>query len=101
MFLCVLCSFVCLCRLFLMHGCAVSRRFIHVCNSDVFGVVYNMYLDHLKFCVVCINGRSDVCCCKCNVRMVMNSPPNLCNLYVRTLVKLYIYIYIYMFYFIH
>ena len=26
-----------------------------------------MYLDHLKFCVVCINGRRYVCCGKCYV----------------------------------
>ena len=32
-----------------------SRRYINLCNSDVFSVV-NVYLDHLKFCVVCING---------------------------------------------
>ena len=24
--------------------------------------VFNMYLDHLKLCVVCINGRMYVCC---------------------------------------
>ena len=35
-----------------------------VCNSDVFNVV-NMYLDHLKFCVVCINCRRYVCCSEC------------------------------------
>ena len=44
-----------------MRGCAVSRRYIHVCNCDMFGVV-NVYLDHLKFCVVCINGQRYVCC---------------------------------------
>ena len=26
-----------------------------------------MYLDHLKFCVVCIDGRRYVCCSECNV----------------------------------
>ena len=26
--------------------------------------VVNVYLDHLKFCVVCINGRMYVCCGK-------------------------------------
>ena len=41
---------------FVVRGCAVSRRYINVCNCDMFGVV-NMYLDHLKFCVVCIDGR--------------------------------------------
>ena len=46
---------------FVVHGCAVSRRYIHVCNSHMFSVV-NVYLDHLKFCVVCINCRMYVCC---------------------------------------
>ena len=39
-----------------MRGCAVSRRYINVCNSDVFSIV-NMYLDQLNLCVMCINGR--------------------------------------------
>ena len=38
----------------------VSCRYIHVCNCDMFCVV-NVYPDHLKFCVVCINGRRYVC----------------------------------------
>ena len=38
----------------------------NICNSNVFSVV-NMYLDHLKFCVVCINGRRYVCCSECDV----------------------------------
>ena len=41
---------------FVVHGCAVSRRYINVCNGDRFRVV-NVYLDHLKFYAVCINGR--------------------------------------------
>ena len=49
-----------------MRGCAGSRRYIHVCNCDMFSVVY-VYLDHLKFCVVCINGRRYVCCSEYNV----------------------------------
>ena len=36
---------------FVVRGCAVSRRYINVCNCDMFSVV-NVYLDHLKFCVV-------------------------------------------------
>ena len=32
----------------------------------MFGVV-NVYLDHLKFCVVCINSRRYVCCGECDV----------------------------------
>ena len=38
---------------FVVRGCAGSRRYINVCNCDMFSVV-NVYLDHLKFCVVCI-----------------------------------------------
>ena len=29
--------------------------------------VVNVYLDHLKFCVMCIGGRRYVCCSECNV----------------------------------
>ena len=46
---------------FVVRGYAVSRRYINVCNYDMFSVV-NVYLDHLKFCVVCINGRRYICC---------------------------------------
>ena len=49
-----------------MHGYTVSRRYIHVCNGDMFSVV-NVYLYHLKLCVVCINGRKYVFCSECNV----------------------------------
>ena len=41
---------------FVVRGCAVSRRYINVCNYDMFSVVY-VYIDHLKLCVVCIDGR--------------------------------------------
>ena len=33
---------------------------------DMFSVV-NVYHDHLKFCVVCINSRRYVCCSECDV----------------------------------
>ena len=59
---------------FVVHGCAVSRRYIDVCNCDVFSVV-DVYLDHLKFCVVCIYGRMYVCCNECNV---VSDGPILC-----------------------
>ena len=49
-----------------MRGCVVLRRYIDVCYCDMLSVV-NVYLDHLKFCVVCINGRRYVCCSECNV----------------------------------
>ena len=32
----------------------------------IFSIAY-LYLDHLKTCVVCINGRRYVCCSECNV----------------------------------
>ena len=51
---------------FVVRGCGVSRRYINVCNFDMFSVVY-VYHDHLKFCVVCIDGRRYVCCSECNV----------------------------------
>ena len=57
---------------FVVRGCAVSRRYINVYNCDMFSVV-NVYLDHLKFCVVCINGRWYVCCSECNVLMSVMS----------------------------
>ena len=61
-----------------MRGCAVSSRYIHFFNCDMFSVV-NVYFDHLKFCVVCVNGRWYVCCSECNV--ISNEPtPALCNL---------------------
>ena len=40
---------------FVVRGCGVSRRYIDVCYCDMFSVV-NVYLDHLKFCVVGINS---------------------------------------------
>ena len=51
---------------FVVCGCAVSRRYINVCDSDVF-IVGNIYLDHLKFYVVCVNGLRYVCCSECYV----------------------------------
>ena len=73
---------------FIVRGCAVSRRYINVCNCDMFSVV-NVYLDHLKFCVVCINGRWYVVVnVMLSLMSVMSPPPALCNLSVRTVVKL-------------
>ena len=51
---------------FVVRGCGVSRRYIDVCYCDMFSVG-NVYLDHLKFCVVCINSRRYVCCSECDV----------------------------------
>ena len=51
---------------FVVRGRAVSRRYIHVCNCDMFSVI-NVYLDHLKFCVVCIDDRGYCINSECNV----------------------------------
>ena len=51
---------------FLVRGYGVSRRYIDVCYCDMFSVV-KVYLDHLKFCVVCINSRRYVCCSEYDV----------------------------------
>ena len=48
-----------------MRECGVSRRYIDVCYYDMFSVV-NVYLDHFKFCVVCINSRRYVCYSECD-----------------------------------
>ena len=62
---------------FLVRGCAVSRRYINVCDNDVFNVV-KMYLDHLKLYVVCINSRSYVCCSECYVVSIECAEPTSC-----------------------
>ena len=69
-----------------MHGCAVSRRYIDGCYCAVFSVV-NVYLDHLNsvLCVLMVKGMSGVV----NVMLsLMTPPPALCNLLLRTVVKL-------------
>ena len=62
-----------------VRGCAVSRRYINVCTSDVFSVV-NMYLDYLKFYVVCIHGRRYVCYSECYVGSNETTYPSACVL---------------------
>ena len=64
-----------------VRGCAASRRYIYiyiyVSYCDMFSVV-NLYPDHLKFCVVCINGRRYVCCSECNVVSDKCNEPTSC-----------------------
>ena len=74
---------------FVVRGCAVLRMYINVCNSGLL-VLLHMCLDHLKFCVVCIDGRSYVCCSECYVvsnELMMIPPPAMCKLLVGTVVK--------------
>ena len=60
--------YVCVCC-FVVCGCAVSRRYIDVCCCDMFSVV-NVYLDHLKLCVVCY-----VLSVMLSLMSVMSPPP--------------------------
>ena len=62
---------------FVVRGCAVSRGYINVCNCDKLSVV-NVYLDHLKFGVECIDGRRYVCCSECNVVSNECNEPTTC-----------------------
>ena len=52
--------------------------------------VVNVYLDHLTFCVVCIDGSWYVCCSECNVVSIECNEPTSClvNLSARTVVQL-------------
>ena len=72
-------------RCFVVPGCGVSKRYLDVCYCDS---VVNVYLDHLKLCVVCINSMSVVVNVMLSLMSVMSPPPALCNLSVRTAVKL-------------
>ena len=78
--------YVCVCC-FVVRGCAVSRRYIDVCYCDMFSVV-NVYLDHLKLCVLIVEGMSVVVNVMLSLMNVMSPPPTLCNLSMRTVVKL-------------
>ena len=83
LYVCVFC--------FVVRGCAVSRRYIDICYCDMFSVVY-VYLDHLKFCVVCIalhciQDMYVVVNVMLSLVSVMSPPPALCNLSLRTVVK--------------
>ena len=78
--------YVCVCC-FVVYGCAVSRRYVYVCYCDMFSVV-NVYLDHLKFCVFMVEGMSVVVNVMLSLMSVMSPPPTLCNLSLRTVVKL-------------
>ena len=53
----------------------------------MFSVVY-VYLDHLKFCVLMVKGMSLVINVMLSLMSVMSTPPALCNLSLRTVVKL-------------
>ena len=62
-----------------MRGCTVSRRYINVCNCDMFSVV-NVYLDHLMWCVLMVEGMSVVVNIMLSLMSVL-SPPLPCATY--------------------
>ena len=68
---------------FAVRGCAVSRRYIHVCNCDMFSIV-NVYLDHLKLCVLIVKGMPVVV----NVMLSLMSVMSHLLPSARTMVKL-------------
>ena len=71
---------------FVVRGNVVSRRNKDVCNCDVFSVV-NVYLDHLKFCVLMIEGMSVVVNVMWSLISVMDQPLALFDMSVRPVVK--------------
>ena len=70
-----------------MRGCAVTRRYINVCNCDMFSVL-NVCLDNLKLCVLMVECMSVVVNVMLSLMSLMSPPPALCNLSARTVVKL-------------
>ena len=68
--------YVCVCW-FVVRGCGVSRRYIDVCNCDVFSVV-NVYHDHLSsvLCVLMVEGMTVVVNVMLSLMTVMSPPPD-------------------------
>ena len=66
------CTQCCMSVSTVVHGCVVSRRYIHVCNSDSV-----LYPDHMKLCVACIDGRRYV---MLSLTSEIIPPPALCNI---------------------
>ena len=68
----------------------LEEVYIYVCYCDMFSVV-NVYLDHMKFYVLIVEGMSVVVNVMLSIMSVMSPPPALCNISVRTAVKLCIF----------
>ena len=67
-----------------VRGCAVSRRYTHVCNCDLFSAV-NVYL---VLCELMIEGMSVVINVMLSLMSLISSSPAVCNISTRTVVKL-------------
>ena len=50
--------------------------------------VVNVYYDHLKLCVLMVEGMSVVVNVMLSLMSVLSPPPTLCNLSARTVVRL-------------
>ena len=83
---------VCPCQLFCSAWMWCLEEVYRCLLCDMFSVV-NVYLDHLKLYVVCINSRRYVCCSECMLSLMSVMSPLLsCATYrVRTDVKLCIF----------
>ena len=70
--------------------CCIEEICVDVCNCDVFKVV-NMYLDHLHsvLCVFMVEDVSVVVNVMLSLASMMSPPPDLCDISVHTMVKLY------------
>ena len=67
--------------------CCLEEVYTCLQYCDMFSVL-NVYLDQLKFCVLMVDGISVVVNVMLSLMSVMSPPPALCNLSVRTAVKL-------------
>ena len=72
---------------FIARGWAVSRRYINVCNSDVFSV--KIYLDQLKFCVLMVEAMYVGVNFMLSLMSVMSPPLSCTILLVHIVVKLW------------
>ena len=74
---------------FVVRGCGVSRRYIDVCYCDMFSVeMCTLTISSSGLCVLIVEGMSVVVNVMLSPMSVMSPPPALCNLSVRTAVKL-------------
>ena len=75
-----------------VRGCGVARRYIDVCNCDMFSVLMcTLSILSSMLCVLIVEGMSVVVNVMLSLMSVMSPPPALCNLSVRTDVKLCIF----------
>ena len=71
----------------IVRRCAISRKYIYVCYWDMCSVV-NVCLDHSVLCVLMVEGMYVVVNVMFSLVSVMSPLPALCNLSLRTVVKL-------------